>query len=67
MKNNFFNGDMAKATEAQKEAEMMQSCSHCYIVKILDCFIDGKKLCIVMKFYNDGDLDMFIASRKEAK
>ena len=46
---------------------MMQSCSHCYIAEIFDCFVDGKKLSIVMKFYNDGDLDMFIASRKEAK
>ena len=56
LKNLFFKDDMKKAQEAHKEAEMMQSCSHRYIVEMLDCFIDGEKLCLVMKFYNDGDL-----------
>ena len=46
---------------------MMQACSHRYIVKIVDCFIDEDKLCIVMKYYNDGDLESLIARRKEAE
>ena len=65
MKTKFID-DMTKALEAQQEAEMMQSCSHRYIAQILDCFLDADKLSIIMKYYNDGDLEKLIARLKKA-
>ena len=65
MKTKFID-DMTKAIEAQQEAEMMQSCSHRYIAQILDCFLDADKLSIIMKYYNDGDLEKLIARLKKA-
>ena len=43
MKNNFCKNDMTKVRKAQLEAEMMQTCSHRYIVKVVNCFVDEDK------------------------
>ena len=42
---------------------MMQKCSHIYIVKVLDCFIHGEKLCLVMTYADSGDLQREIDRR----
>ena len=41
----------------------MKKCAHTYIVKVMDCFIHGEKLCIVLQYANGRDLQREINRR----
>ena len=45
----------------------MKMCAHTYIVKVLDCFTDKNKLCIVLSYANLGDLQQEIHKRRKAQ
>ena len=66
MKYVYYKGNMAKALEAQQEVELMQACKHRYIIEVIECAVDEKKLCIVMEYADDDDLETLIFKRKEA-
>ena len=35
---------------------MMQKCAHMNVVQVIDCFVDGETVCVVMVLATEGDL-----------